>query len=191
KRLTEYYVYPDVAEKMIQAMLDHQKHGDYNSIVDGNEFADALSRDLKAVSHDQHLFVGYGPFILPDQSGSSSEPRPPSPADQARFRTMLEHQNCTFSMLEILNHNIGYVRFGAFPDPDICGPTVVAAMNFLVTPMPLSLTCAKTMAAIPAWWISWFLIYSESPLTSTISPIARITRHINIGRCPGCLAPAS
>jgi Peptidase family S41/N-terminal domain of Peptidase_S41 in eukaryotic IRBP len=131
KRLTEYYVYPDVAAKMIQAMRDHQKHGDYNSIVEGNEFADALSRDLRNVSHDQHLFIGYNPFTLPDQSGSSSEPRPPSPADQARFRTMLEHQNCTFSKLEILNHNIGYVKFGAFPDPDICAPTVVAAMNFL------------------------------------------------------------
>jgi hypothetical protein len=44
---------------------------------------------------------------------------------------MLEHDNCTFSKLEILDHNIGYVKFGAFPDPDICGPTVVAAMNFL------------------------------------------------------------
>jgi C-terminal processing protease CtpA/Prc len=129
--LTEYYVYPDVATEMIQAMRDHQKHGDYSSIVDGNEFADALSRDLKAVSHDQHLFVGYDPFIFPGRSGSSFEPRAPSPGDQAVFRTMLEHQNCTFSKLEILNHNIGYVKFGAFPDPDICGPTVVAAMNFL------------------------------------------------------------
>lgn len=131
ERLTEYYVYPDVAAKMIQAMRDHEKHGDYNSIVDGNEFADALSRDLKAVSHDQHLFVGYDPFILPDQSGSSSGPHQPSPADEARFRTMLEHDNCTFSKLEILEHNIGYVKFGAFPDADICGPTVVAAMNFV------------------------------------------------------------
>jgi hypothetical protein len=131
KQLAEYYVYPDVAARMIQAMRDHEKHGDYNSIVDGNEFADALSRDLKAVSHDRHLFVGYDPFILPDQSGSSSGPHKPSPADEARFRTMLEHDNCTFSKLEILDHNIGYVKFGAFPDPDICGPTVVAAMNFL------------------------------------------------------------
>lgn len=44
---------------------------------------------------------------------------------------MLEQQNCTFSKLEILNHNIGYIKFGAFPPPDICGPTVVAAMNFV------------------------------------------------------------
>jgi hypothetical protein len=131
ERLTEYYVYADVAAKMIQAIRDHQKHGDYNSIVDGNEFAEALQRDLRAVSEDKHLFVGYDPYILPAGSGPSDEPRPPSPADEARFRTMLEHDNCTFSKVEILNHNIGYIKFGAFPDPNICGPTVVAAMNFV------------------------------------------------------------
>ncbi|MGA7314356.1 MAG: S41 family peptidase [Silvibacterium sp.] len=47
------------------------------------------------------------------------------------FRTSLEQQNCTFSKLEILNHNIGFIKFDAFPPPDICGPTVVAAMNFV------------------------------------------------------------
>ncbi len=130
-KLTEYYVYPDVAAKMIQAVHEHQKQGEYNSITDGNRFADDLSRDLRAVSHDKHLFVAYNPFTLPEQPGSSSGPRQPSPADEARFRTMLQHQNCTFSKLEVLNHNIGYIKFGAFPDPDICGPTVVAAMNFL------------------------------------------------------------
>jgi retinol-binding protein 3 len=130
-RLTDYYVYPDVAAKMVQAIQDHQKHGDYRSITDGNEFADALATDLRAVSHDQHLHVSYEPFILPGDTGSSAGPRQPDPAEQERFRSMLERQNCTFSKLEVLDHNIGYIKFGAFPPPDICGPTVVAAMNFL------------------------------------------------------------
>jgi C-terminal processing protease CtpA/Prc len=53
------------------------------------------------------------------------------PLNRTRFRTMLEHQNCSFSKVEILNHNVGYIKFDAFPDPDICGPTAVAAMNFV------------------------------------------------------------
>jgi len=126
-RLTDYYVYPDVAAKMIAAVQEHEKKGDYNSITDGNEFADALMHDLRAVSHDQHLFVGYNAFTVPETPG----PHEPSAAEQARFRTMLEHQNCTFSKLEILNHNIGYIKFDAFPPPEFCGPTVVAAMNFV------------------------------------------------------------
>jgi Peptidase family S41/N-terminal domain of Peptidase_S41 in eukaryotic IRBP len=131
KQLTEHYVYLDVATKMIQGVHEHQQHGDYNSITDGNEFADALSRDLRSVSHDQHLFVGYDPYLMPELAGSAAGPHEPSPAEQARFRTMLEHQNCTFSKLEILNHNIGYVKFDAFPPAEFCGPTVVAAMGFV------------------------------------------------------------
>jgi retinol-binding protein 3 len=129
-RLTDYYVYPDVAAKMVAAVQEHEKHGDYNSITDGNEFAGALTQDLRAVSHDRHLRVTYNPYTLPQQPGSP-ESREPSPADRARFRAMLEQQNCTFSKLEILDHNIGYIKFGAFPPPDMCGPTVVAAMNFV------------------------------------------------------------
>jgi len=131
EKLTEYYVYPDVAAKMVQAIRDHQKRGDYSSITDGNEFADALARDLRAISHDQHLHVSYDPFIVPGETGSPAGPRQPDPAEEARFRSMLERQNCTFSKLEVLDHNIGYIKFGAFPPPNICGPTVVAAMNFL------------------------------------------------------------
>ncbi|HEX4168329.1 MAG TPA: hypothetical protein VHZ55_22935, partial [Bryobacteraceae bacterium] len=56
-RLTQYYVYPDVAAKMIAAVQEHQKKSDYDSITDGNEFADAVSRDLRGISHDRHLFV--------------------------------------------------------------------------------------------------------------------------------------
>lgn len=131
EKLTDYYVYPDVAAKMIQAVRDHQKHGDYNSVADGSEFADTLTRDLRAVSHDRHLFVGYDPYILPAGSSPLNEPRQPSPADEARFRTMMEHDNCTFSKVEILDHNIGYIKFGAFLNPNVCGSTVAAAMNFV------------------------------------------------------------
>ena len=131
KQLTAFYVYPDVAAKMIQALHHHQKNGDYNCIVDGDDFAEALMRDLRAISNDRHLFVGYRPFTSSKQSDSSSDARQPSPAEQARFRSTLEHQNCTFSKLEILNHNIGYIKFNAFPPPEFCAPTVVAAMNFV------------------------------------------------------------
>ena len=43
----------------------------------------------------------------------------------------MEHLNCGFKKAEILDGNIGYLKFDFFADPGICGPTVVAAMNFL------------------------------------------------------------
>jgi len=129
-KLNGYYVYPDVATKMMDSVQEHEKKGDYNSITDGYDFAEALTRDLRAVSHDQHLVVAYDPYIAPP-ANPSQEPNEPSAADQNRFRAMLEQQNCTFSKIEILDHNVGYIKFGAFPPPEICGPTVVAAMSFV------------------------------------------------------------
>jgi hypothetical protein len=130
ERLTEYYVYPDMAKRMISAVQEHEKAGAYNAMNDGEDFANALMRDLRAVSHDKHLFVGYVPYTMPDQ-GKGSELKPPNAADQARFRERMEHTNCAFSRVEILPGNIGYLKFGEFGDPDICGPIVAAAMTFL------------------------------------------------------------
>ena len=131
KQLTERYVYPDVAGKMIDAVHQHASRGDYNSITDGNEFAERLTQDLRAVSHDQHLFVAYNPFVAPPRPASPSGPPSRPSAEEERFRTTLEHQNCAFSKVEILTHNIGYIKFDAFPPPEFCAPTVVAAMAFV------------------------------------------------------------
>ena len=126
KQLKANYVYPDLAQKMADAVLAHQKAGDYDKITDGSIFADKLTEDLQAVSHDKHLHVNYAPFKLPpDHEGG------PSPEDEARFRKDMERNNCGFDKVEVLPGNIGYVKFNMFAPPDICGPTVVAAMNFL------------------------------------------------------------
>jgi C-terminal processing protease CtpA/Prc len=43
----------------------------------------------------------------------------------------MERMNCGFDKVEILSGNVGYLKFNMFADPDMCGPTAVAAMNFL------------------------------------------------------------
>jgi hypothetical protein len=129
-RLTDYYVYPDVAAKMIEAVQQHAKHGDYNAITDGNEFAEALSKDLREVSHDKHLFVDYTPSKSPPEKEDHG-PHKPSADDLARWRSQLERENCSFSKVEILPHNIGFVKFGEFARPEFCGATVAAAMGFV------------------------------------------------------------
>lgn len=123
--LKEWYVYPETARKMDDALRDHQKHGDYDAITDGDAFAGLLTRQLQEISHDKHLRVVYSPYKLPpDEHG-------PSPERKAMQRKQLEHANCGFVKVEILPGNIGYVKFDLFADPEVCGPTVVSAMTFL------------------------------------------------------------
>lgn len=123
--LKQNYVYPDTAEKMSAAIHDNQQKGKYDDITDGGLLAKQLEEDLRAVSHDRHLHVDYSPFKPPSQRQG------PDPAAEARMQRELERNNCTFEKLEILTENVGYVKFNAFPSPEICGPTVAAAMNFL------------------------------------------------------------
>jgi len=125
KDLKESYVYPDVAQKMEDAIRANQKQGAYNAITDPDAFADRLTNDLRAVSHDKHLGVNFSPVKLPPEGDK------PNPEDEARFRKMLEQTNCSFEKVEVLPRNIGYLKFNAFADPTFCGATVVAAMNFL------------------------------------------------------------
>lgn len=123
--LDEYYVYPETAKKMEDALLARQKKGEYDSVDDAENFAMMLTDNLQDVSHDKHLHVNFSPRVLPkDQPGHD-------PQQEARMRTEMERNNCFFEKVERLPSNIGYIKFNAFPEPDVCGPTATAAMNFL------------------------------------------------------------
>jgi retinol-binding protein 3 len=43
----------------------------------------------------------------------------------------MQRINCGFKRIEILPGNIGYLKFNMFANPEICGSTATAAMNFL------------------------------------------------------------
>lgn len=124
-RLTEFYVYPDLAKKMIDALRTHQKNGDYNRLNDGELLASRLTRDLYSVSHDGHLRVFTSVEPLPAQDPTGDEP--PSPAERAE----MERANCGFARVEHLPPNIGYVKFDFFGSPAVCGPTATAAMGLV------------------------------------------------------------
>jgi Peptidase family S41/N-terminal domain of Peptidase_S41 in eukaryotic IRBP len=124
--LNEFYVFPETAKKMEDALRARQKKGEYDSVDDAGAFARLLTSHLRDVSHDKHLGVNFSPAVLP-----KGEPGAPDPEARARVRTQVERSNCFFEKVELLPRNIGYLKFNAFPDPALCGPTATAAMNFL------------------------------------------------------------
>jgi retinol-binding protein 3 len=123
--LNEFYVYPETAKKMEDALRARQKKGDYDAVSDADAFAMMLTDNLQEVSHDKHLRVNFSPRVLP-----KDEPKR-DPADEARMRANMERNNCFFEKVERFPSNVGYVKFNGFAEPDICGPTATAAMNFL------------------------------------------------------------
>jgi hypothetical protein len=123
--LKRYYVDPDVAQKMADALLAHEKSGDYDAVTDSAAFAALLTRQLRDVSHDMHLAVVYSRTPLPEHSTG------PTPERFAFYRKAMEEHNCTFEKVETLPHNIGYLKLNSFPDPSVCQPTATAAMASL------------------------------------------------------------
>jgi C-terminal processing protease CtpA/Prc len=110
---------------MGEAVRARQKRGEYESVTDGNDFAAMLTEHFREVSKDKHLAVSFSPVPLPER------PAGPNPDAAAQYRRQMERMNCGFEKVELLAGNIGYLKFNMFADPDVCGATAVAAMNFL------------------------------------------------------------
>lgn len=123
--LKEHYIDQDVAQRIADALLAHEKKGDDNAIVEGGAFADLLTSQMREVSHDMHLEVVYSRERLPEHPGV------PSAESAANYRRALERENCTLETVRILPHNIGYLKLNSFPDVLICRSMAVSAMASL------------------------------------------------------------
>ena len=126
-KLNEFYVSPELAKQMGDAIRTRQKEGEFDSVTSGSAFASMLTQDLRAVSHDKHLGVNFSPVPIPEQPPSAT----PSPDALVAMRKQMERGNCGFERVEILPGNVGYVKFNMFAPPDFCAPTAIAAMNFI------------------------------------------------------------
>lgn len=123
--LRKYYVERHTAQKMADALRAHEKNGDDEAVSDGAVFAALLTRQMRDINPDRHLTLEY-----------SQAPLPPYPRQQTReeladYREAMKRQNCTFEKVELLPHNIGYLRLNSFPDVSVCKSTAAAAMASL------------------------------------------------------------
>lgn len=129
-QLDSFYVFPEAAKRMDDSLRARLARGDYDRYDNGITFANRLRDDLHAVMHDKHLGMTYSVDTLPPNPPNGERPKP-SPQDIARQRQRMDEVNCGFDKAEVLEGNVGYLKFDFFADPDACGPTASAAMNFL------------------------------------------------------------
>ena len=59
--LNRSYVFPDVAARMDADLHARAKRGEFDKLRDPSEFAETLTQDLQAISHDKHLGVHVRP----------------------------------------------------------------------------------------------------------------------------------
>ncbi len=127
KKLNEAYVFPEVAKKMEASLRQKLKAGAYDKLARSDELAEALTRDLQAVSKDKHLSIH---FMSPPPPGR--EPNaPPTPEAREEFRREMASMNFGFEKLERLTGNVGYLDLRGFMGAEIAGETAISAMSFL------------------------------------------------------------
>ena len=127
KRLSESYVFPDVAKKMEESIRERVAKKEYDQITSAKQFATTLTNDLQAVSHDKHLRVRYSYEAVPERA-PRQEPTAEEREQRKRDLTWMNHG---FSKVERLRGNIGYLEFLNFMDEELGADTVAAAMNFV------------------------------------------------------------
>ena len=162
-KLDESYVFPDVAAKMAEAVRGKLKRGEYDDVTNGLAFAAKLTDDFEAVSHDRHLRVSFFPLPLPPAPPPASAP---SPDAVARYQRDMAAINCGFVKAEQLANNVGYLKFNMFANPDTCGPTASAAMNFLANTDALVIDLRDNGGGDPAMvaYISSYLFSKRTHL---------------------------
>ncbi|HKS54489.1 MAG TPA: S41 family peptidase [Steroidobacteraceae bacterium] len=121
KLLDQFYVFPDVAEKISAKLRTERKRGAYRNITDAETFAIRLSDDLVAMSGDKHLGVDFFTEADPNEA----------PARPHIDPQLLAARNCGIETADHYPPNIGYLRIKRFDWPEYCAPTAIAAMNFL------------------------------------------------------------
>ena len=120
------YIFPDVANSLAAALAGKQAHGDYAAANTADAFADALSKDMRAIGTDDHFQV----FVDPD-----FKPRPanaiPSAEELAKDRQEMATYGFGIQKVERLRGNVGYLEIRGFGPTAMVGPAYSAAMSLL------------------------------------------------------------
>lgn len=116
--LKEEYVFPDIAEAVAKALLDHERRGDYKGISDNTELSIVISKQLREMSHDKHLDVRFnlaqtaadGMMVIQDSDG---------PAQKSH----------DFTSYKLLPDNVALVDIRGFPPLEVGDEAAEDVMN--------------------------------------------------------------
>jgi hypothetical protein len=111
--LAEGYIYPDRGRNAGQSIHTALASGGYNGITDRSAFAERLTADLQAVTHDKHMRV-----MDPSGPRPAGMPAGPPPRSWAGFIRVYR-----------LKGNVGYIDLSGFPNPAMFRDAANAAMK--------------------------------------------------------------
>jgi Peptidase family S41/N-terminal domain of Peptidase_S41 in eukaryotic IRBP len=120
RALADNYASAVLGHKMADLIRSKLEAGAYDNITSLQEFASALTKDIRSVVDDQHLNVRFRGQGQPMMMGPGRAPASAGPLGPSPMRMMMGPSNGGIGQTKILEGNIGYIVV-------IAEPPVVAA----------------------------------------------------------------
>jgi hypothetical protein len=105
--LRDIYVFPELGQRMANALLRNQAEGKYDDLRRAAKLAEKLTEDARAVSNDLHIWVE----VQNPMAQASADP-------VNRDVGLLRQKNYDFREVKVLAGNIGYMKFDMIHDDE-------------------------------------------------------------------------
>jgi hypothetical protein len=120
--LKQHHIDALEAQKAADALFAHERQGDDDSATSTEEFTRLATKQMREATGDSQLELLYSLRAIPERT-----PGPPA-ATSAAYRNEALRVNCGFERVQILSHNVGYLKLNAFADTSVCQITAITAM---------------------------------------------------------------
>jgi hypothetical protein len=154
--LRQRYVYPDVGRRAAEAIEAALAAGAYDEFMQPWAFAERLTADLQAVSHDKHMRVSArGPAPVRAVAAGGPPPGPPPRSEAGVARA------------DRLPGNIGYIEVVALPGLDAFKPPLERAMAELADTRALIIDLRRNGGGTPhaEVYLTSYLLDPTNPIS--------------------------
>lgn len=179
--LDKHHIKPDVAYKCGKRIKSKLRQGAYDRLDQPEDFAMALTEDLRSVEFDWHLRV---------EAGDPSRFAEVRDLDKKDARKKMEHKfrkgNFGFQKIEILHDVIGYLDLRVFVPTAVAEDTAAAAMKFLASADAIIIDLRKNLGgegSMVDFLCSYF--FKKRTLLSTLETRESKTKTWTRSKVPG------
>ena len=146
EKLKQWYVFPDVAGHVETVFKKAPRSGkSFANAEEGKAFAQQLTTELQAVTHDKHLRVGFSEAPLAQRVVAT-----PTAEEEAQQRDHFEKLNFGVERVERLPGNIGYIDLRGFAPLQWGGDKIASAMNLVANTDALIVDLRKNGGGDPS-----------------------------------------
>jgi hypothetical protein len=165
----EKYVFAEIGEKMALHIRQQHQQGAYNSFNELRPFCGQLTKDLRAISGDQHLFVFHSPAEAREVAARNGL----LPPDEIRkIREEKEQKdrdgNYGYQKIEIMEGHVGYLDIDWFSGSDKACDKVDSVMKVVADTDAIIIDLRDNGGgggmALP-WLMSYFFSSEPVPFT--------------------------